>query len=209
MDATRSGNSHLLNPSPRDLCIMVAVSEVSYLTWWCCVFSPGIVLTVQAISEDDHRFWMQAMGGKEPVSESHCETQPARLVVWYLTLCERAGWTWNSCFSPSVIQMCSKYNLWFWMRSKKDIIDFVSYLFQVHHLGKTYSKERGSKLNFLKIKEKRMSSSVQKFAFSFMQKRNQINYEMRFFSATIQNQDVKRINSLKEHLGFFFNLFIF
>ncbi|KAF5902160.1 rho GTPase-activating protein 10 isoform X1, partial [Clarias magur] len=28
---------------------------------------PGIVLTVQALSEDDHRFWMQAMGGKEPV----------------------------------------------------------------------------------------------------------------------------------------------
>ncbi|KAB5581371.1 hypothetical protein PHYPO_G00174860 [Pangasianodon hypophthalmus] len=28
---------------------------------------PGIVLTVQAFSEDDHRFWMQAMGGKEPV----------------------------------------------------------------------------------------------------------------------------------------------
>ncbi|KAF7710087.1 hypothetical protein HF521_008959 [Silurus meridionalis] len=27
---------------------------------------PGIVLTVQALSEDDHRFWMQAMGGKEP-----------------------------------------------------------------------------------------------------------------------------------------------
>ncbi|XP_072534662.1 rho GTPase-activating protein 10 isoform X2 [Salminus brasiliensis] len=28
---------------------------------------PGTVLTVQAISEDDHKFWMQAMGGKEPV----------------------------------------------------------------------------------------------------------------------------------------------
>ncbi|XP_030643899.1 rho GTPase-activating protein 10 [Chanos chanos] len=27
---------------------------------------PGTVLTVQALSEDDHRFWMQAMGGKEP-----------------------------------------------------------------------------------------------------------------------------------------------
>uniref|UniRef100_A0AAR2K8X4 Rho GTPase activating protein 10 n=1 Tax=Pygocentrus nattereri TaxID=42514 RepID=A0AAR2K8X4_PYGNA len=31
---------------------------------------PGTVLTVQALSEDDHKFWMQAMGGKEPVSES-------------------------------------------------------------------------------------------------------------------------------------------
>ena len=29
---------------------------------------PGMVLTVQALSEDDHKFWMQAMGGKEPVS---------------------------------------------------------------------------------------------------------------------------------------------
>lgn len=28
---------------------------------------PGTVLTVQALSEDDHRFWMQAMGGKEPI----------------------------------------------------------------------------------------------------------------------------------------------
>ncbi|TNN89548.1 Rho GTPase-activating protein 10 [Liparis tanakae] len=27
---------------------------------------PGTVLTVQALSEDDHKFWMQAMGGKEP-----------------------------------------------------------------------------------------------------------------------------------------------
>uniref|UniRef100_A0AAQ5XIR7 Rho GTPase activating protein 10 n=1 Tax=Amphiprion ocellaris TaxID=80972 RepID=A0AAQ5XIR7_AMPOC len=29
---------------------------------------PGTVLTVQTLSEDDHKFWMQAMGGKEPVS---------------------------------------------------------------------------------------------------------------------------------------------
>uniref|UniRef100_A0AAX7T9Q9 Rho GTPase activating protein 10 n=1 Tax=Astatotilapia calliptera TaxID=8154 RepID=A0AAX7T9Q9_ASTCA len=29
---------------------------------------PGTVLTVQALSEDDHKFWMQAMGGKEPVT---------------------------------------------------------------------------------------------------------------------------------------------
>lgn len=26
------------------------------------------MLTVQALSEDDQKFWMQAMGGKEPVS---------------------------------------------------------------------------------------------------------------------------------------------
>ncbi|XP_056313693.1 rho GTPase-activating protein 10 [Danio aesculapii] len=28
---------------------------------------PGTVLTVQALSEDDHKFWMHAMGGKEPM----------------------------------------------------------------------------------------------------------------------------------------------
>ncbi|XP_051558876.1 rho GTPase-activating protein 10 [Myxocyprinus asiaticus] len=28
---------------------------------------PGTVVTVQALSEDDHRFWMHAMGGKEPM----------------------------------------------------------------------------------------------------------------------------------------------
>ncbi|XP_035387608.1 rho GTPase-activating protein 10 isoform X1 [Electrophorus electricus] len=30
---------------------------------------PGTVFTAQALSEDDHRFWVQEMGGKEPV---HC-----------------------------------------------------------------------------------------------------------------------------------------
>ncbi|MEQ2189676.1 hypothetical protein GOODEAATRI_027735, partial [Goodea atripinnis] len=32
---------------------------------------PGTVLTVQALSEDDHKLWMRAMGGKEPVSHPH------------------------------------------------------------------------------------------------------------------------------------------
>uniref|UniRef100_A0A673I3R1 Rho GTPase-activating protein 10-like n=1 Tax=Sinocyclocheilus rhinocerous TaxID=307959 RepID=A0A673I3R1_9TELE len=31
---------------------------------------PITVLTVQALSEDDHRFWMHAMGGKEPVRQT-------------------------------------------------------------------------------------------------------------------------------------------
>uniref|UniRef100_A0A3Q3M5S3 Rho GTPase activating protein 10 n=1 Tax=Mastacembelus armatus TaxID=205130 RepID=A0A3Q3M5S3_9TELE len=31
---------------------------------------PGTVLTVQALSEDDHKFWMHAMGGKEPIRHS-------------------------------------------------------------------------------------------------------------------------------------------
>uniref|UniRef100_A0A8D3DXB9 Rho GTPase activating protein 10 n=1 Tax=Scophthalmus maximus TaxID=52904 RepID=A0A8D3DXB9_SCOMX len=38
---------------------------------------PGLVLTVQALSEDDHKFWMQAMGGKEPVSQLFFSPPPA------------------------------------------------------------------------------------------------------------------------------------
>lgn len=35
----------------------------------CCLsLRPGTVFTVQTLSEDDQKFWMQAMGGKEPVS---------------------------------------------------------------------------------------------------------------------------------------------
>uniref|UniRef100_A0A671UTN0 Rho GTPase activating protein 10 n=1 Tax=Sparus aurata TaxID=8175 RepID=A0A671UTN0_SPAAU len=34
---------------------------------------PGTVLTVQALSEDDHKFWMQAMGGKEPVIDAQLD----------------------------------------------------------------------------------------------------------------------------------------
>uniref|UniRef100_A0A8D0CXH3 Rho GTPase activating protein 10 n=1 Tax=Sander lucioperca TaxID=283035 RepID=A0A8D0CXH3_SANLU len=44
---------------------------------------PGTVLTVQALSEDDHKFWMQAMGGKEPVSQlpAQCH-QPLTFVIF-------------------------------------------------------------------------------------------------------------------------------
>uniref|UniRef100_A0AAY3ZZ08 Rho GTPase-activating protein 10 n=1 Tax=Denticeps clupeoides TaxID=299321 RepID=A0AAY3ZZ08_9TELE len=35
---------------------------------------PGTVVTVQALSEDDHKFWMQAMGGREPVSPLHMQS---------------------------------------------------------------------------------------------------------------------------------------
>uniref|UniRef100_A0A8C8LP73 Rho GTPase activating protein 10 n=1 Tax=Oncorhynchus tshawytscha TaxID=74940 RepID=A0A8C8LP73_ONCTS len=31
---------------------------------------PGTVLTVQSLSEDDHKFWIHAMGGKEPVIDA-------------------------------------------------------------------------------------------------------------------------------------------
>lgn len=35
----------------------------------CMCYRPGTVLTVQSLSEDDYKLWMQAMGGKEPVSQ--------------------------------------------------------------------------------------------------------------------------------------------
>uniref|UniRef100_A0A8C4ZZK7 Rho GTPase activating protein 10 n=1 Tax=Gadus morhua TaxID=8049 RepID=A0A8C4ZZK7_GADMO len=38
---------------------------------------PGTVLTVQSMSEDDHKFWMQAMGGKEPVSQLTLPSLPS------------------------------------------------------------------------------------------------------------------------------------
>lgn len=48
---------------------------------------PGTVLTVQALSEDDHKFWMQAMGGKEPVSQPplQCHHLPLTLGLCSLT----------------------------------------------------------------------------------------------------------------------------
>uniref|UniRef100_A0A8C7PT68 Rho GTPase activating protein 10 n=1 Tax=Oncorhynchus mykiss TaxID=8022 RepID=A0A8C7PT68_ONCMY len=34
---------------------------------------PGTVLTVQSLSEDDHKFWIHAMGGKEPVIDAQLD----------------------------------------------------------------------------------------------------------------------------------------
>lgn len=42
----------------------------------CSVSRPGTVLTVQSLSEDDHKFWIHAMGGKEPVSNHVTLTDP-------------------------------------------------------------------------------------------------------------------------------------
>uniref|UniRef100_A0AAY4A343 Rho GTPase-activating protein 10 n=1 Tax=Denticeps clupeoides TaxID=299321 RepID=A0AAY4A343_9TELE len=42
---------------------------------------PGTVVTVQALSEDDHKFWMQAMGGREPVSPLHMQSSQALISV--------------------------------------------------------------------------------------------------------------------------------
>lgn len=51
---------------------------------------PGTLLTVQALSEDDYRFWLQAMGGKEPVSYVHLSSNTVLAVLrhnypnWYV-----------------------------------------------------------------------------------------------------------------------------
>lgn len=50
--------------------------------------SPGTVLTVQAMSEDDHKFWMQAMDGKEAVSQP-----PAPCCVFVLLTLESCSST--------------------------------------------------------------------------------------------------------------------
>uniref|UniRef100_A0A672G0L6 Rho GTPase activating protein 10 n=1 Tax=Salarias fasciatus TaxID=181472 RepID=A0A672G0L6_SALFA len=55
---------------------------------------PGTVLTVQALSEDDHKFWMQAMGGKEPVS------QPLQCLDLPLTCCFNVFPFDNYCAFP-------------------------------------------------------------------------------------------------------------
>ncbi len=46
---------------------------------------PITVLTVQALSEDDHRFWMQAMGGKEPVRQSFtsASNHSMKTILWF------------------------------------------------------------------------------------------------------------------------------
>lgn len=57
--------------------------------------SPGTVLTVQALSEDDHKFWIQAMGGKEPVS--HAPTLLCHLCSLTLS-CRISTVFWNENF---------------------------------------------------------------------------------------------------------------
>uniref|UniRef100_A0A671UTN6 Rho GTPase activating protein 10 n=1 Tax=Sparus aurata TaxID=8175 RepID=A0A671UTN6_SPAAU len=47
---------------------------------------PGTVLTVQALSEDDHKFWMQAMGGKEPVSQLPALCHKLTLTIYHCIL---------------------------------------------------------------------------------------------------------------------------
>lgn len=53
--------------------------SISLFVLSVCVVRPGIVLTVQALSEDDHKFWIHAMGGKEPVSLSANQRLPYTL----------------------------------------------------------------------------------------------------------------------------------
>lgn len=104
---------------------------------------PGTVLTVQALSEDDHKFWMQAMGGKEPVSQlpalsaftSHILlTWPYFNIIYFNML---------MCTLPYHIAYVYLINL---KRAIKMFSFIYTFLFlQIgHYLGRTYSKERGS-----------------------------------------------------------------
>lgn len=91
-------------------------------SYYCvlCVSRPGTLLTVQALSEDDYRFWLHAMGGKEPVSYLHLSS--------------------NTHFSYLKSQ---KYILVYFSKTWKSLRCLV---FQQigHSLERTYSKERGS-----------------------------------------------------------------
>uniref|UniRef100_A0AAR2LBE5 Rho GTPase activating protein 10 n=1 Tax=Pygocentrus nattereri TaxID=42514 RepID=A0AAR2LBE5_PYGNA len=52
---------------------------------------PGTVLTVQALSEDDHKFWMQAMGGKEPVIDAQLDEVGVNFVRSSINAIETRG----------------------------------------------------------------------------------------------------------------------
>uniref|UniRef100_A0A8D3EDU2 Rho GTPase activating protein 10 n=1 Tax=Scophthalmus maximus TaxID=52904 RepID=A0A8D3EDU2_SCOMX len=52
---------------------------------------PGLVLTVQALSEDDHKFWMQAMGGKEPVIDAQLDELGLSFVKSSISAIETRG----------------------------------------------------------------------------------------------------------------------
>uniref|UniRef100_A0A672Z0U1 Rho GTPase activating protein 10 n=1 Tax=Sphaeramia orbicularis TaxID=375764 RepID=A0A672Z0U1_9TELE len=52
---------------------------------------PGTVLTVQALSEDDQKFWMQAMGGKEPVIDAQLDDVGLSFVKNSINAIEKRG----------------------------------------------------------------------------------------------------------------------
>uniref|UniRef100_A0A673XHW1 Rho GTPase activating protein 10 n=1 Tax=Salmo trutta TaxID=8032 RepID=A0A673XHW1_SALTR len=61
---------------------------------------PGTVLTVQSLSEDDHKFWIHAMGGKEPVSNHIILTDPL-LSIHLMIVCAIKGHV-NCCLLSGI-----------------------------------------------------------------------------------------------------------
>lgn len=52
---------------------------------WCslCLHRPGVI-TMQALSEEDRRLWMEAMDGREPVSRNISEKALEKIVESFL-----------------------------------------------------------------------------------------------------------------------------
>lgn len=58
-----------------------------------CLSRPGVVYTLQALSEEDRKQWMDAMDGKEPVSDT-----PDGIVVCNTSnLCPLTHWQVCAC----------------------------------------------------------------------------------------------------------------
>uniref|UniRef100_A0A673WAY8 Rho GTPase activating protein 10 n=1 Tax=Salmo trutta TaxID=8032 RepID=A0A673WAY8_SALTR len=62
---------------------------------------PGTVLTVQSLSEDDHKFWIHAMGGKEPVSNHVTLTAPLLSINSLMLVCAIKGHV-NCCLLSGI-----------------------------------------------------------------------------------------------------------
>jgi hypothetical protein len=56
--------------------------SVSYLRYFV-VFRPGMLYTLQALSEDDRKCWMDVMDGKEPVSEDSHQHVVCSFLIHY------------------------------------------------------------------------------------------------------------------------------
>uniref|UniRef100_A0A8C9WJ92 Rho GTPase activating protein 10 n=1 Tax=Scleropages formosus TaxID=113540 RepID=A0A8C9WJ92_SCLFO len=64
---------------------------IADLLLWLCFPRPGMVLTVQALSEEDRKFWMQAMGGKEPVIDAQLDEVGFSFVKKCINAIEKRG----------------------------------------------------------------------------------------------------------------------
>lgn len=126
--------------------------EVAKIIFLCgCSSRPGMVLTVQALSDDDYRFWIHAMGGKEPVRKS------ITLTFWTLYSVNPSQHNWqnlvelqpcfnvlmniNSLLLGVLILLCVVYSV-----SHGSGLCILMFTFdtQLQYLNRTHSRERGS-----------------------------------------------------------------